>query len=156
MFIFTAHIPKKRLLAGGIVLLCCAAVVATALILTAAGKSVTASAEVRGVRDNEDRVGCLEELGWQVSPEPTSVEDLLVPTEFDDSYADYLALQAGQGFDLTQYRGKRIRRYTYDILNYPDGTEGVQVSLLVYKHTVIGGEVLSPGQGFLHGLSVPS
>ena len=156
MFIYTARIPKKRLLAGGITLLCCCAVLVTALIVTAAGTAVAASAEVKGVRDNEDRIGYLQQLGWQVSDQPMSTEELLVPTEFDDTYSDYLTLQSEQGFDLTQYCGKRIKRYTYEILNYPSGESGVQVSLLVYKNTVIGGEVLSPSGGFLHGLTMPA
>ena len=74
----------------------------------------------------------------------------------DDSYDEYLALQSQQGFDLTQYAGKRVKRYTYEIANYPTGETGVQANLLIYKNTVIGGEVLSPQMdGFLHGLTMP-
>lgn len=52
--------------------------------------------------------------------------------------------------------GKRVKRYTYEITNYPTGEAGVQVALLVYRSTVIGGEVLSPTTGgFLHGLAKP-
>lgn len=156
MFIYTARIPKKKLLAGGITLLCCCVVIVTALLITAAGSAVAASAEVKGVRDNEDRVGYLRALGWQVSDRPVSTEELLIPTEFDDTYSDYLTLQSDQGFDLTRYCGKRIKRYTYEITNYPTGESGVRVSLLVYKNTVIGGEVLSPDRGFLHGLELPA
>lgn len=156
MFIYTARLPKKRLIAGGVTLLCCCVVVVTALLISAGGKAVSASAEVKGVRDNDDRISYLNELGWSVSPEPIATEELLVPKEFDDSYADYLALQEGQGFDLTKYCGKRIKRYTYEITNYPTGETGVQVSLLVYKNTVIGGEVLSPtADGLIHGLAMP-
>lgn len=157
MFIYTARIPKKKLLAGGGALLCCCVVVITALLITAAGKAVTASAEVKGIRDNDDRVSYLQALGWEVSAEPILTEELLVPTEFDATYSDYLTLQTDQGFDLTRYCGKRIKRYTYEITNYPTGESGVQISLLVYKNTVIGGEVLSPSTGgFLHGLAMPS
>lgn len=156
MFIYTARLPKKRLIAGGISLLCCVVVVATALLLNAGGKAVSASAEVKGVRDNDDRVAYLEGLGWTVSGDPIAVEELMIPVKFDDSYADYLALQESQGFDLTKYPGKRIKRYTYEITNYPTGETGVQASLLVYKNTVIGGEILSPTQnGILHGLTMP-
>lgn len=156
MFIYTAHIPKKKLLAGGVALLCCCAVLLTTLLVTAGGAAVAASAEVKGIRGNDDRVTFLQSLGWTVSPEPIATEELLIPTKFDDTYADYLALQSGQGFDLSKYCGKRVKRYTYEITNYPTGESGIQVSLLVYKNTVIGGEVLSPVTGgFLHGLNMP-
>ena len=157
MFIYTAHIPKKKLLTGGVAFLCCCVLAVTTLLVTAGGAAVAVSAEVKGVRNNEDRVGFLRDLGWEVSSEPIAVEELLVPTRFDDTYADYLALQSGQGFDLTQYGGKRIKRYTYEITNCPTGESGIQISLLVYKNTVIGGEVLSPAAGgFLHGLAMPA
>ena len=111
---------------------------------------------VRGIRDNDDRVAYLNELGWTVSAEPIATEELLIPDHFDDTYSDYLALQEGQGFDLSRYCGKRVKRYTYEITNYPTGEAGVQVALLVYRSTVIGGEVLSPTTGgFLHGLAKP-
>jgi len=156
MFIVTARLPKKKLLAGCAALLCCCVVVATAVVLSASGSAVSASAEVKGVRDNDDRVAYLTQLGWTVSSQPIATEELLIPDKFDDSYADYLALQESQGFDLSHYHGKRVKRYTYEITNYPTGQTGIQAALLVYKNTVIGGEVLSPvSGGFLHGLAMP-
>ena len=84
------------------------------------------------------------------------MEELIIPEEFDDTYTQYLALQSGQGFDLTQYSGKRVKRYTYEITNYPTGESGVQAGLLIYKNTVIGGDVLSSQLGgFIHGLEMP-
>ena len=156
MFIVTARLPKKKMLAGGFTALCCCAAVAAALLLTLGGRAVTASAEVKNIRTNDDRLAYLGGLGWQVSAQPIATEELLIPKEFDDSYAGYLKLQEDQGFDLTQYRGKRVKRYTYEVFNYPTGESGVQANLLVCKNTVVGGEVLSPRlDGFLHGLAMP-
>lgn len=156
MFIVTARLPKKKLLAGCAALLCCCVVVVTAVVLSVGGQAVSASAEVKGIRDNDDRVAYLTNLGWTVSSQPIATEELLIPDQFDDTYAEYLALQESQGFDLSRYRGKRVKRYTYEITNYPTGETGIQAALLVYKNTVIGGEVLSPVTGgFLHGLQMP-
>lgn len=148
MFIVTARIPKKRLLIGATTVLCCAAVIATALILTVGGRAVTAAAEVSHIRDNDDRVAYLNELGWQVSAEPVSTEELLIPDAFDESYTDYLALQSQQGFDLTRYCGKRVKRYTYQITNYPDNPDGVQAVLLIYKNRIIGGQLQAADGSF--------
>ena len=76
---------------------------------------------------------------------------------FADTYTQYLDLQAQQGFDLTKYRGKRVKRYTYAVTNYPTGESGVQAGLLLYRNTVIGGDVLSNALGgFIHGLTMPT
>lgn len=158
MFIFTARVTKQRLAAGAaaLILLCGAAL---AVSSRSSERSINASAPAavsQKVKSNEDRIAYLEQFGWQVSAEPVVVEELLVPEELDESYDEYLKLQSAQGFDLTGLRGKRVKRYTYEITNYPTGETGVQISLLIYKNKVVGGEVLSPRlDGFLHGLEMP-
>ena len=156
MIIVTARIPKKKLLAGGITALCCCAAVAVALIFTLSTRAVTASAEVKHIRTNDDRLAYLGGLGWQVSLQPIATEELLIPKQFDDSYDSYLKLQKDQGFDLTQYCGKRIKRYTYQLTNYPDQDEPVQIALLIYKNRVIGGQIQSASGSLLHGLTLPN
>ena len=153
MLIVTARLPKRRLLAGAVALGCCA-LAALVLTFTLGGRAVAASAEVKNVKDNDDRLGYLIGLGWQVSPQPIATEELLIPQEFDDSYRDYLKLQEDQGFDLTQYRGKRVKRYTYQLTNYPTQDEPVQISLLIYKNRVVGGQIQSSSGSFLHGLTL--
>ena len=160
MLIMTAKLPRRKLAfsVAAAALVCCAAL---ALNLgggafQAASASASGLPSPKGVKSNEDRVAYLEGYGWQVLEEPLATEELLIPEEMDESYDDYLALQTSQGFDLEQYTGKRVKRYTYEITNYPTGEAGIQAGLLIYKNTVIGGDVLSPQLGgFIHGLEMP-
>mgnify|MGYP001049634132 FL=1 len=160
MMIRAIKLPRRRLAAmGAVAVFVCALV----LVTTALGGGPTAAAgEVispKGVRTAEDRLAYLEDYGWLVNQEPLAVEELLIPKEMGSEYDydDYLALQRSQGFDLAKYAGKTVKRYTYQILNYPTGEQGVQVSLLIYKNTVVAADVLSPAlNGFMHGLGRPS
>ena len=158
MLIVTAKMPKRKLSLGvaAAALLCCCAIALN--FGQAIGREASASAlpSPKGVKSNQDRVDYLSAYGWEVSQEPTATQELLIPEEMDDSYTEYLALQNSQGFNLQKYAGKRVKRYTYEIFNYPTGETGVQVNLLICKNTVVGGEVLSPRlDGFLHGLAMP-
>lgn len=161
MLIVTAKVPRRGLRWGGLacaLLLCACALLPPAWELLPAVRPASAQSvpSPKGVRSNEDRVSYLEGWGWQVSGEPIATEELLIPDEMDESYQDYLALQREQGFDLTAYAGKRVKRYTYQVLNYPSGEEGVQAEVLICRGTVVGGEVLSPRtDGFIHGLAMP-
>ncbi len=158
MLIVTARLPRRKLAfsVAAAALLCCAALVLNLGDGVAQAASAPALPSPKGVKTNEDRVAFLEGYGWQVKEEPLATEELLIPEEMDESYDDYLALQAGQGFDLERYAGKRVKRYTYEITNYPTGETGVQANLMISHNTVIGGEVLSPQMdGFLHGLARP-
>lgn len=158
MFILTAKLKRERLIAGAAAVAALCAVVAIAVgVISVQGGTVSASADQKGVKTNEDRVAYLESFGWTVEPEPLAVEELLIPEEFDETYTQYLELQKSQGFDLAQYCGKRLKRYTYEVTNYPTGETGVQAGLLLYKNTVVGGDVLSAQLGgFIHGLEMPA
>ncbi len=158
MLIMTAKLPRRKLSLGvaAAALLCCCAIALN--FGQALGREASASAlpSPKGVKSNQDRIDYLSAYGWQVSEDPIATQELLIPEEMDDSYTEYLALQNGQGFDLQKYAGKRVKRYTYEVLNYPTGETGVQANLLICKNTVVGGEVLSPRlDGFLHGLAMP-
>ena len=159
MMMVTAGRPRRRarlcLGVAAAALLCCGALT----ILLGRGMvpaSGSAQPSPKGIKSNEDRVAYLQAWGWQGSGEPIVTQELLIPEELDESYQDYLALQSAQGFDLEKCAGKRVKRYTYEITNYPTGETGVQANLLIRKNTVVGGEIMSsqPG-GFLHGLAMP-
>ena len=158
MLIVTAKVPKRKL-AFGVALAALACCCALALNLGSSATQEVAGSTTpnpKGVKSNQDRIDYLSSYGWEVVEEPIATQELLIPKEMDESYDEYLALQGKQGFDLTKYAGKRVKRYTYEVTNYPTGEAGVQANLLLYKNTVIGGEVLSPQlDGFLHGLAMP-
>ena len=158
MFIITAKVRKGRIVAvAAAAAVVCGVLVAAAGLLGGRGAAASAAVSPKGVRTNEDRIAYLESYGWSVSSDPIAVEELIIPEQFDETYSQYLELQASQGFDLTDYCGKRVKRYTYEITNYPTGESGIQAGLLVYKSTVIGGDVLSAQLGgFIHGLEMPA
>lgn len=158
MLIVTAKVPRRKLALGVALaaLACCCALVLNLGGGAAREAAASAAPSPKGIRSNEDRVEYLRSYGWEVKEEPVATQELLIPREMDESYEEYLALQKEQGFDLEKYAGKRAKRYTYEITNYPSGETGVQANLLICKNTVIGGEVLSPQlDGFLHGLAMP-
>lgn len=153
MFIWTAKVNRRKLSVALLGALVVCGAVAAALLLPWQEAAASASISPKGVKTAEDRVAYLSAWGWEVPAEATSVEELTIPEEMGPEYDDYLALLAEQGFDLTKYAGKRIKRYTYPILNYPGGRTDVVAHLIIYKNTVIGGEIL--GDNLLHGLAMP-
>lgn len=152
MFIWTARVNvKKIVLAAAVAVAVCAS--AAAVLLGARQAQAAAAVSPKGIKTADDRVAYLQEWGWQVSPQAVLTEELVLPEEFGEEYTKYLELQKEMGFDLTDCAGKRIKRYTYEVLNYPGGETGVTAHLLLRRNTVIGGEIV--GKDFLHGLAMP-
>ncbi len=101
--------------------------------------------------DDMERAKFLLSYGWEVSTVPLEVVQVTIPNEFNEVYKKYNQLQISQGFDLSNYKGKAVTRYTYSIVNYPDGIENVRANLLVYKNKVIGGDICTLDiRGFMH------
>ena len=156
MIIYTAKLNRRRLAAGGLGAL--GLVCVLSLLFGFWGRTATAGEVIspKGVKTDQDRLAYLGAYGWLVKEEPLAVEELVIPEEMGQEYADYLELQTQQGFQLEKYAGKTVKRYTYEVLNYPTGETGVQASILLYKNTVVAAHVLSPAlNGFIHGLQMP-
>lgn len=108
--------------------------------------------KVYSAATNAERINFLKEYGWETGEEPTEVSEIIIPSEFNDTYENYNNIQKAQNLDLKNYKGKRVRTYRYEIKNYPETEKEVYANLLVYNGMIIGGDVSSPELGgFMHG-----
>lgn len=108
--------------------------------------------EYSGVKTNEDRIAFLRQFGWEVEADPKETAEVTIPAEFDKIFTGYNEIQKRQGLDLSDYKKKKVMRYTYVVKNYK-GAEGVvYANILVYRNRVIGGDLCSADvTGFIHG-----
>ena len=150
MFVLTAKVSKTKLAA--IVTLVIALVVAVAVLLASRNEGPASD----GADTNEGRQAFLSGFGWEVSAEPTETQSVTVPTEDSEVFSRYNELQKSQGYDLTQFAGKTLTRYVYEVLNYPNATEPVYATLFVSEGRVVGGDITnSAPEGTMHGFRQP-
>lgn len=108
------------------------------------------------VENNQQRIDYLKTFGWIVTDEACEIVEVAIPTEFNDVYQKYNKIQKEQGFDLEQYKGKRAKRFTYEVKNYPNQPEYVRANLLIYNNQIIAGDISSLQlDGFMHGFTMP-
>lgn len=101
-----------------------------------------------------ERLSFISQFGWEVDEDPVEVCEVIIPTEFDETYTQYNDIQLKQSFDLKTYSGMRVKRWTYSVKNYPghENKNYIRINLLVYEGLVIGGDVCSIElDGFMHG-----
>lgn len=105
-----------------------------------------------GVKTNDDRIEFLKQFGWEVQSDPIESTEVTIPSEFDKIFTEYNEIQKKQGLDLSDYKKKKVMRYTYQVTNYRDSDQMVYANLLVYRNRVIGGDICSADvTGFIHG-----
>lgn len=165
MFIYTAKLTKGKIAAivfGVLVLFAAIFAVISAVNggdsqETAKMKEKKETVEFKNIKTNDDRIAFLTSFGWDITATPLEIEEVTIPKEFDDTYSEYNEIQKYQNCDLTKYKGKKVKRYTYEVLNYPSGEQGVKATLLIYKNRVIGGDICSSNfEGFMHGFAKPA
>jgi len=106
------------------------------------------------------RIEFLKSYGWEVSSNVTE-EIIIIPPQFNEIYKNYNEMQKQQGFDLSNFKGKTVTKYTYEVINYPKSASdeyapNVFANLLVYEDKIIGGDICSMElDGFLHGFNLP-
>ncbi len=150
MFVVSMKTTRPRVIVS---LAVAAVLLATVVVLarSPAGQGAAAAAPIPAAGE-EQRRAYLTGLGYELSPEAPEVQEVLIPADFDEEAAAYNALQQQAGMDLTAYRGRRVKCWTYTVTNYP-GEDTVQAHLYVCRDRVIGGDISSTKQdGFRHGL----
>ena len=130
-------------------------VVALLLVTMVAQSCLPAAATVAPVADvstDEGRREYLSALGYDTVAKSHEVREVQFPVDPDDAWTAYNAIQLQAGMDLSPYRGRRVKCYTYTVSNYP-GDGVVVANVYVYKDRVIGGDIADTRQdGFCHGL----
>ncbi len=149
MMVMTAKVNMKKVIAALVAV--AGVIIALILLLGRGGSSApTAAPSVAG---NDGRVEFLKNLGWDVNASPKESGQVRIPQEPNEVFDRYNQLQKSAGYDLTQFAGKTVMRYVYQVKNFPGATEPVYATLLVYKNQVIGGDITNTAaDGTMHGL----
>ncbi len=101
----------------------------------------------------QQRQEFLTSMGWEISGEPINVREVVIPSEWNEVFSQYNAIQMQQGFDLDDFRGKNVTIYTYEVYNYENKPENMIANLMVYENKLIGGDVsCTELGGFIQGL----
>ena len=129
-------------------------IIAIACIFTTIGGIISVSTEstpaanIGGVNMRastaDERIAFFSQFGYEISEDPLEVKEIIVPAEFDETYEEYNAIQKSQGLDLSKYKGKRVKMWSYAIKNYPgyENTDGtIRGNILVYNGVVVGGDI---------------
>ncbi len=158
MFVFSLRANKPKLIAVLCVLFL--ALVIISFFIDDGKSPVGRDNEIVAKASNEEeRIAFLSQYGWKIEEDPIEVTEVIIPSEFNDTYTSYNDIQKKQSMDLEPYKGKRVKKWVYEVENYPgyaqeDGM--IRATLLVYEGIVIGGDISSAEvDGFMQGFDYP-
>jgi hypothetical protein len=154
MFIYTLKASTVKFFA--VICVSLAAIITLIAFVPAYGEDISvlkdSQIDYTGIRNNEDRIRFLSQFGWEVKGEPIESAEVVIPAEFDKIFTGYNEIQKRQGLDLSDYKKKKVMRYTYEVTNYEGKSEKIYANVIVYRNRVIGGDICSADvTGFIHG-----
>lgn len=108
-------------------------------------------------KDYNRNLNFIKSYGWEIEEDFVDYEEIIIPEMFDDVYNKYNQLQKDVGLDLSGYKGKKAKRYSYKVINYPIHTEGdVFINLICINGNPVAGDVMTVKlDGFMHSLKYP-
>ena len=140
MFVCSVKTSRKTLAVG----LACLVVF---LVLTAAviwWPDSADTVETVAAATQEEQLAFLRSIGCEAAAQPMTVEEVLIPDEPDETFNAYNELQKQAGFDLADYHGKRVKRWTYMATCNDTATVA---NLYVYRNVLVGGDLTDPTTG---------
>ena len=148
MFVVSMKTTRLRML----VTVAAVAFLLVSMLVLSDRQSAAATGAALTADSDTARRAALTALGYEIGPAEGQVREIAIPAEDDEAFAAYNLLQLEAGYDLSAYRGRRVKCWSYEVVNYP-GEQEVQANVYVYKDKIIGGDISSAMQdGFSHGL----
>ena len=147
MFVFSMKARQLKAVAVAVIVFAAATIGGIYLVAKRQTLPVLAKTGYDLRAQNEtQRLSFFSQFGWKIDPDSKEVKEVILPEKMDDVYTTYNQLQLQQGFDLMPYLGKRVKCWSYDVLNAVPSGEAqapVRATILVYKGKVIAGDVAS-------------
>ena len=114
-----------------------AVICAAVLFILISGELKTALIpKIKDGADNLGRVNYILSLGYKVEETPILVKETVLPSNYPETFNQYILLQNSAGFPFEQFKGEKIVIYEYEDI------QGNVISIVVSNGEIIGGHVL--------------
>lgn len=148
MFSVTLKMPSKR---NFIIFSICIVSALVIAVFIAQGGGMKG-----GYGSIEKQVEYARSFGWEVSEKPIKVQKFFISDSLDDDLKRYNEIQISQGFDLNDFTGCEVIRYSYSVKNYPHCSTGILLNLTVCDGYIVAADIQSvEGDGFIHSVKMP-
>lgn len=146
MFAVDFRAPKRRIVLITLVIM---VVLLIGAVFRFDIRPETTESETSGT-DSFSVADYIASFGIETDESTCVIDEVIVPTEFNDVYENYNAIQKEQGFDLALYKGKTLSRYTLEVTNYTEKEKDVFAEVLTYRGKVVAADIYcTNAEGFI-------
>lgn len=148
MFVLKLKIRKKYVISIAIIIL--AAVLLFVILLSSGGAVPNDSATCDEIgkfslvaQTVGGEVGFIKQFGYDVNADSRTSDSVIIPSVFNEIYEEYNTLQRKIGLDLEDYKGREVKKITYELEN----SEEKYAVILTLQGRVIGAHLTNGEYG---------
>lgn len=150
MYVVSVKLNMKKILSA--IACVCIAFAILCVALPQRSSDVLSNKINKSGKTTDEHIDFLSAYGYNILEKPVQIQEIIIPQEFSSEYEKYNEYQKLSGFDLSKFKGFRVKKYTYKVLNYENSQDEVVANVLIYNNKVIGGDICSTTLGgFVHG-----
>lgn len=103
-------------------------------------------------KKQEKRIEFISKFGWIVDEKSVIIENVKINSEFSPALTDYSNMLKKAGYNLENYKGKMLKKYTYRVKNHID--KYAVINIFVYRGKIAFADVVIPRlDGYMHNIN---
>ena len=158
MFVITLN--KKKLVRFAAVAIC----VAMAGVIGAGVKNyfgqntaVAATARKTKLSTTQEMIDYIAEKGYTADIQTAQVTEVEIPKKFDNNFVGFNEkIKQTDNLSLEKYKGDKVNKWTFSILDYPDADTQAAAVLLIKKEKLVGAYILEMPSGVAKAMVMPA
>lgn len=92
---------------------------------------------------NHRNIEYIKSFGWEVDNKPVDTMSISLPSSSDSIFSAYCKTMEPL-FDLSQFSGKRVLRYSYKVKNHIESSSNmIRINILIYEENIISADISS-------------
>ena len=110
--------------------------------------AVAATARKTKLSTTQEMIDYIAEKGYTADIQTAQVTEVEIPKKFDDNFKGFNdKIRQTDGLSLDKYKGDKVNKWTFTILDYNEGQTDAVAVLLIKKEKLVGAYILELPDG---------
>lgn len=156
MFVVTLN--KKKIKRIAVLALCIVATAAVGIGLKnhfSQNSETFLSGKKTVLSTTQEMVDYIASKGFTVDIQTAQVAEVEIPKKFDDNFVGFNEkIKQTDNLSLEKYKGDKVNKWTFSIVDYPNGDVQASAVLLIKKEKLVGAYILENPDGIAKAMVV--
>ena len=119
--------------------------------------AVAATSRKTKLSTTQEMIDYIAEKGFTADIQTAQVTEVEIPKKFDNNFVGFNEkIKQTDNLSLEKYKGDKVNKWTFSILDYPDTDTQAAAVLLIKKEKLVGAYILEMPAGIAKAMVMPA